>query len=125
MIYQEMPRRTYSCCRLDEDKGFFIEGKDYQDCLVQLTDWCGAHRDKWVYYHDCGVGPAKPVPVARNVFEVAIYDAEPAGLMMFYSCIQEGCSGKREIDAMSADERAELQKKHLTFFAMLGSGFGR
>ena len=124
MIYQEMPRKSYCGFRLDEDKGFFIEGKDYQDCLDQLIEWCAAHRDKWVYFHECGVGPAKPVPVARNVFEVAIYDAEPARPVLFFRCIQKGADGKREIDTMTDEEKAELQEKHMFFFYVLGSGFG-
>lgn len=125
MIYQEMPRKGFEGCRLDENKGFFIEGKDFQDCLNQLIEWCANHREKWVYYHDAGIGPAKPVPVARNIFEVAFFDAEPARPVLFSRCIQEGVEGKREIDTMTDEEKTELRKKQLGFFYLLGSRFGR
>ena len=123
MIYQEMPRKGYNGCRYDENKGFYVEGKDYSDCLEQLKVWCQSHREKWVYYHDCGIGPGKPTPIARNVFEVCFYDMEPAALMWSFRLFQRGSEGKREIDSMTAEEKKELMIKQGTFFAMLGSSF--
>lgn len=125
MICQEMRRKGFEGCKLDADKGFYIEGKDFKDCMEQLKEWCKNHREKWVYYHDCGLAPSKPVPVARNIFEVNFYDSEPAYLMLFSTCVQEGCEGKREIDSMSAEEKTELIKKQLSFFYMLGKAVSK
>ena len=120
MIYQTAPRKDLSWSTKDLDKGFWLEGKDYADCIAQLKEWCEAHLEKWVYYHDAGMGPAYPVPVARQLFEVSIYDAEPAGIMLFQRLFQRGCENKREIDMMSSEERNALYEKQLRFFAMLG-----
>ena len=124
MIYQEMRRKGFEGCKLDVDKGFYIEGKDYNDCMTQLKEWCKNHLEKWVYYHDCGVAPSKPVPVARNILEVHFFDEEPARPILFSRCIQEGCEGKREIDTMTPEEKSELIKKQMSFFYMLGSNYG-
>ena len=59
--------------------------------------------------------------VAKHLFEVAIYDYEPACFMMCYHLFQEGCEYKREIDMMSDDERAELRAKQLKGLYLLGS----
>lgn len=121
MIYQEAPRRSLSGCEISKDKGFWLEGNDYQDCIRQLKEWGDAHPEKWIYFYDCGLGPAKPVPVAKHLFEVSIYDAEPAALMLFSRCFQEGCERKREIDMMSDEARSELRRKQLTALYILGS----
>ena len=125
MICQEMRRKGFEGCKLDADKVFYIEGKDYKDCMEQLSEWCKNHREKWVYYHDCGVAPSKPVPVARNIFEVHFFDEEPARLLLFSHCIQEGIGGKREVDTMTVEEKAELRKKQMFFFYMLGRNYGK
>ena len=121
MIYQEAPRRSLNGCEISKDKGFWLEGNDYQDCIRQLKEWGDAHPEKWIYFYDCGLGPAKPVPVAKHLFEVSIYDAEPAVLMFFSICFQEGCERKHEIDMMSDEARSELRRKQLTALCMLGS----
>ncbi len=123
MIYQEAPRRSLSGCEISEDKGFWLEGKDYQDCIKQLKEWGAAHQEKWIYFYDCGFGPSKPVPVGRHLLEVAIYDYEPAAFMMFYHLFQKGCEQKKEIDMMTDDERSELNRKKLTTLYLLGSSF--
>ena len=123
MIYQEMRRKGFELCKLEADKGFFIEGKDFKDCMTQLNEWCQNHRDKWVYYHDCGVAPSKPIPVARNIFEVQFFDAEPARPLLFTCCIQKGCEGKREIDTMTSEEKTELIEKQMRFLYMFGSNY--
>ena len=120
MIYQIAPRKDLRWSTKDPDKGFWLEGKDFADCIVQLDEWCKAHPEKWVYYYNAGMRPSYPVPVARQLFEVSIYDAEPAGLMMFSRLYQRGCENKKEIDAMSSEERNALYEKQLKFFAMLG-----
>lgn len=121
MIYQKAPRKSLKGITIDTDKGFWLEGKDYADCIKQLKEYGTAHPEKWIYFYDCGLGPAYPVPVARNLFEVSIYDAEPAALMLFSKCFQEGCERKHEIDMMSDDERAELRAKQLKGLYLLGS----
>ena len=88
MIYQEAPRKSLKGATIKPDKGFWLEGKDYADCIKQLKEYGAAHPEKWIYFYDCGLGPAYPVPVARNLFEVSIYDAEPAAFMMFSRCFQ-------------------------------------
>lgn len=123
MIYQEAPRRSLSGCELSKDKGFWLEGNDYKDCIRQLKEWGAAHPEKWIYFYDCGLGPAKPVPVAKHLLEVAIYDYEPAGFMMFYHLFQEGCEQKREIDMMTDDEKSELHRKQLASLYLLGQSF--
>ena len=81
MIYQEAPRKSLRWGSIDKDKGFWLEGKDYEDCIKQLREYGNAHPEKWIYFYDCGVGPSYPIPVTRNLFEVAIYDCEPASLL--------------------------------------------
>ena len=121
MIYQEAPRRSLSGCEKSKDRGFWLEGNDYADCIKQLKEWGAAHPEKWIYFYDCGIGPSKPVPVAKHLLEVAIYDYEPACFMMFYHLFQEGCEYKREIDMMNDDERAELRAKQLRSLYLIGS----
>lgn len=124
MIYQEAPRKSLRWGSKDKDKGFWLEGKDYEDCIKQLREYGNAHPEKWIYYYNCGVGPAYPIPVARNLFEVAIYDYEPASLMFMYSCFQRGCANKHEIDMLNTEEKNEVLKKQLKFFYTLGSMLG-
>ena len=123
MIYQEMPRRNFIGPRLDENKGFFLEGRDYEDCLAQLVEWCGEHPEKWVYYHNCGMAPAYPVPVARHVLEVYFFDEQPARPVFLCRCIQEGCGGMREIDRLSEQEKAEILNNQLFMVQVLGSAY--
>lgn len=125
MIYQEMRRKGFEGCKLNVDEGFYIEGKDFDDCFKQLRQWCSDHREKWVYYYDCGIAPSKPIPIARNIFEVHFFDVKPARPLLFNRCIQEGCEGKREIDAMTPEEKSELKKKQMSFFYMLGKNYGK
>ena len=120
MIYQTAPRKDLRWSTKDPNEGFWLEGKDFADCIVQLDEWCKAHPEKWVYYYNAGMRPAYPVPVARQLFEVSIYDAEPAGIMLFSRLFQRGCENKKEIDMMSSEERNALYEKQLRFFAMLG-----
>lgn len=121
MIYQEAPRKSLKGITINPDKGFWLEGKDYKDCIKQLKEYGAFHPEKWIYFYDCGLGPSYPTPIARNLFEVSIYDAEPAELIFFSRCFQEGRDGKREIDMMSDEARNELRRKQLTAFYMLGS----
>lgn len=121
MIYQEMPRKGYEGCNIAENKGFYVEGKDYADCLNQLKEWAEKHPEKWIYYHDCGIGISKSCPVTRQVFEVSFFDAEPAAMVLFSCLFQRGCEGKREIDSLSESEIAEIRRKQLDFFTILGS----
>ena len=116
-IHQEMRRKGFEGCKLDADKGFYIEGKDFEDCMEQLKEWCKNHCEKWVYYHNCGVAPSKPIPIATNVFEVHFYDVEPARPLLFSYCIQKGIEGKREIDTMTVEEKSELVKKQMLFLS--------
>lgn len=120
MIYQEAPRKSLKGLIISPDKGFWLEGKDYEDCIKQLKEYGASHPEKWIYFYDCGLGPAYPIPIARNLFEVSIYDAEPAVLMLSI-CFQEGCERKHEIDMMSDEARSELRRKQLTALCMLGS----
>ena len=121
MIYQAAPRKSLKGLVKNPDEGFWLEGKDYEDCIKQLKEYGASHPEKWIYFYDCGLGPAYPVPVARNLFEVSIYDAEPAALMLFSRCFQEGCERKREIDMMIDEARSELRRKQLTALYILGS----
>lgn len=121
MIYQAAPRKSLKGLVKNPDEGFWLEGKDYEDCIKQLKEYGTSHPEKWIYFYDCGLGPAYPVPFARNLFEVSIYDAEPAALMLFSRCFQEGCERKREIDMMSDEARSELRRKQLTALYILGS----
>ena len=121
MIYQAAPRKSLKGLVKNQDEGFWLEGKDYEDCIKQLKEYGASHPEKWIYFYDCGLGPAYPVPVARNLFEVSVYDAEPAALMLFSRCFQEGCERKREIDMMSDEARSELRRKQLTALYILGS----
>ncbi len=123
MIYQKAPRRSLNGCEISEEKGFWLDGNDYNDCIKQLKEYGAAHPEKWIYFYDCGLGPAKPVPVAKHLLEVAIYDYEPACFMMFYHLFQEGCEQKKEIDMMTDDERTELYKKQLMGMYLLGSSW--
>ena len=121
MIYQAAPRKSLKGLVKNQDEGFWLEGKDYEDCIKQLKEYGASHPEKWIHFYDCGLGPAYPVPVARNLFEVSIYDAEPAALMLFSRCFQEGCERKREIDMMNDEARSELRRKQLTALYILGS----
>lgn len=121
MIYQAAPRKSLKGLVKNPDEGFWLEGKDYEDCIKQLKEYGASHPEKWIYFYDCGLGPAYPVPVARNLFEISIYDAEPAALMLFSRCFQEGCERKREIDMMSDEARSELRRKQFTALYILGS----
>ena len=121
MFYQTMPRKGYEDCVFDESKGFFVEGRNCDDCLAQLKDWCEEHKEKWVYFYDCGLAPAKSIPVARNIFEVYFYDAEPAARPWRTVCVQKGCDGKQEIDAMTEEEKSEFRSKRMSFFAAMAS----
>lgn len=123
MIYQEAPRRSLSGCEISEDEGFWLEGNDYADCIRQLKEWGAAHPEKWIYFHDCGLGPAKPVPVAKHLFEVAIYDYKPACFMMFWHLFQEGCEQKKEIDMMTENEKTELYRKQLASLYLIWQSF--
>lgn len=123
MIYQEAPRRSLNGCKIPENEGFWLEGNDYADCIKQLKEYGAAHPEKWIYFHNCGLGPSKPVPVAKNLFEVAIYDSEPAAFMMFWTLFQEGCGHRREIDMMTENEKSELYRKKLTTLCLIGQLF--
>lgn len=125
MIYQVAPRKDLRWATKDPNKGFWIEGKDRTDCIKQLREWADAHPEKWIYYYDCGMRPAHPIPVARQLFEVSIYDEEPACNMMFYGLFQRGCENKKEIDLMSPEERNEFYEKQLKFFTILGHSLRR
>ena len=118
-----MRRKGFESCKLDAEEGFYIEGKNFDDCINQLCEWCNARPEKWVYYHNCGMAPSKPIPIARNIIEVLFYDMEPARPPIPTVCFQQGVDGKREIDTMSEDEVSELRKKQMFFFYMLGNGF--
>lgn len=119
MIYQQMPRKGCEMCIYDEGKGFHVEGKNFDDCMNQLKQWCKANPDMWVYYHDCGVGISKLIPVSRHIFECMIFTEEPASTVLFSHCIQQGSSGKREIDSMTSEAKSELRHKQCTFFGVL------
>lgn len=123
MIYQTMPRKTFIVCTKPEDKGFFIEGRDFDDCIKQLSKWGSEHPEKWIYYTDCGIGPANPVPVARHIIEVSFFNAEPACPVLFSRTFQEGCENRHEINEMTEEERMALRKKQMTFFGVLGSTY--
>jgi hypothetical protein len=123
MIYQKAPRKSMSCCEIPKEKGFYLEGDDYKDCIRQLKEWGAAHPEKWIYFYDCGLGPSKPVPVSKHLLEVAIYDYEPACFMMFWHLLQEGCEQKKEIDMMTDDEKSELYRKKLNTLSILGQLF--
>lgn len=120
MIYQDAPRKSLLCSHIDPSKGFWLEGKNFDDCIKQLREYGKQHPEKWIYYYNCGLGPAYPVPVARNLFEVVIYDAEPIGIL-FYRLFQEGSECKRQIDMMTKEERNAVRKKQMGFWYMLGT----
>lgn len=122
MIYQKCPRRGYNIA-LDKNKGFYIEGIDRSDCLNQLKEWCNSNKEKWVYFYNMGMGPSYPVPVAKNVIEVAISDKEPASLMFMWTLFQKGSENRREIDEMSEEQKLDIRKKQLEFFYMIGKSF--
>lgn len=94
MISQTAPRKSLKGVRIPEEKGFFVEGTDYADCIRQLKEYSSRHPEKWIYIHNCGIGPGYPIPVAKQLLEVSIYDTEPAGLLLFSSLFQEGCDDK-------------------------------
>ena len=119
MIYQEMPRKGFEGCVLSENEGFYIEGKDYSDCIKQLKAWAEAHPEMWVYFHDCGIAPKKSIPVARQILEVYFFDKEPAHPLLFTRCFQKGNGGEREIDTMTEEEISKLREKQMFFFTCL------
>jgi len=123
MIHQDAPRKKLRGCVYSEDKGFWLEGKDRQDCFNQLKEFGEAHPEKWIYYYDCGLGPSWPVPVAMHLFEVTLYDAQPASRIMFSRLFQRGCEGRREIDSMSEEERTELTRRQLSAISFLSKSF--
>lgn len=121
MISHEAPRKSLQGCHKPENSGFWLDGTDYSDCIRQLKEYAAQHREKWIYFHDCGIEPGYPIPVARQLFEVGIFDAEPAAIMWSWRLFQKGAAGRREIDEMSLEERSQLRAKQGLFFAMLGS----
>ena len=123
MIYQHFPRKKYLNCKLAEDKGFYVEGVTYNDCINQLKEYGEKHPEKWIYYHNCGYGPSHPVPICRNVLEVMIFDKQPAAPVLFTRLFQKGCDGKKEIDYMTKEEKDDLNKKQLMMLGMLGSSY--
>ena len=90
MIYHQYPRKSSLDMTLNEDEGFYLEGKDCHDCIEQLKDWCKNHPNKWVYYYDMGVKPANYSAIARNLFEVCFFDSEPIPMMFLWTPFQEG-----------------------------------
>ena len=100
----------------EKDKGFWLTGKDYNDCIKQLEEYGKKHPEKWIFYSDCGMRPGKPIPVAEQLFEVEIADECPPG-MFLWKCFQEGCEGKYK------ELTAEQKKKQLVLFATLGNIF--
>lgn len=122
MISQSANTKKLEGLCLPKEKGFFVEGKNFDDCIAQLTEWGNAHPEKWIYYYNIGVAPAKSCPVARNYLEVHICDAKPAGIMMM-KLFQEGCDGLTEWDTMTEKEKIEMRKKHLNFYANLGAAY--
>ena len=91
MIHQEAPCRSLRGWTKDRHKGFYIDGKDLEDCLHQLREWGKNHPEKWIYYFDCGTKPGYPIPVARRIIEVYIRDSYPGfGLMILWRLFQKG-----------------------------------
>ena len=99
-----------------EDDGFWLTGKDYNDCIRQLKEYGNNHPEKWIFFSDCGMRPGKPIPVAEQLFEIKIANECPTGMFM-WRLFQEGKDGKY------AEVTAEQRMKQLSFFAMLGSQF--
>jgi len=102
--------------KIPENKGFWLTGKDYNDCIKQLKEYGQKHPEKWIFFSDCGIRPGKPIPVAEQLFEVKIADECPTGMFM-WRCFQEGQNKKHE------ELTPEQQKNQLMFFAMIGSNF--
>ena len=55
-----------------DDEGFWLTGRDYNDCIHQLKEYGKAHPEKWIFFSDCGMRPGKPVPVPEQLFEVGL-----------------------------------------------------
>ena len=102
MIYQTMPRKGYGCCTYSDDKGFFIEGRNYKNCMEQLRDYCNEHPEKWVYYFDTGFGVSSYSSIGRYILEVMIYDKKPAGLVIS-KLYQAGCENMQDYSDIIAD----------------------
>lgn len=80
MISQVAPNKYLRAFPYDKDKGFYVEGKDLDDCLRQVREWSMSHSDRlWIYYFPVGMKPSYPVPIARYLLEV-IFSYEPIGL---------------------------------------------
>lgn len=110
----KLQKHWFINCEIAEEKGFWLTGKDYSDCISQLRDYAKENPKKWIFFSDCGTRPGKPIPVPENLFEVRIADKCPTG-MFFYKLFQEGSEGLKE------EMTPEIQMKQMSFFATLGS----
>lgn len=91
MISQVAPDKHLRFFPHDEDKGFYVEGKDLEDCFRQLREWSMSHPDNlWIYYFPVGMRPSYPVPVARYLMEVIFFDKCPGMLMPFWTLFRKG-----------------------------------
>lgn len=97
-----------------DDEGFWLTGRDCNDCIHQLKEYGKAHPEKWIFFSDCGMRPGKPVPVPEQLFEVEIADECPPGMFM-WECFQEGCEGKYKKITQ------EQMTKQMATFAAIGS----
>jgi hypothetical protein len=104
----------YMNCEISKDKGFWLTGKDYNDCIKQLKEYGKNHPEKWIFFSDCGMRPAKPIPTPEQLFEVMIADKCPTGMFM-WSLFQEGYEHLKE------ELTSEQKKNQLLLFAMLGT----
>ena len=46
MIYQAAPRKSLKGLFKNPDEGFWLEGKDYEDCIKQLKEYGASHPEK-------------------------------------------------------------------------------
>ena len=93
MISQNAPCRALRNWSYDEGEGFYVDGKDIDDCLEQLREWSMDHPTKWIFYYPVGMKPGYPVPVARYIIEViflSYHEINPYGLMPFWRLFRKG-----------------------------------
>lgn len=75
---------------LNPNEGFFVIGKNFQDCCKQLDAYHKQYPSHWIYFVDMGMKPASPIPVPEQVFEVKILKQKPETAMWFWNLFQRG-----------------------------------
>ena len=57
-----------------DGKGFFITGKDKEECMAQLREYRAQNPDQDIRVYYCGTRPGKPIPIPEVTLDIRILD---------------------------------------------------